>query len=88
MTRLWKTVLFISTAASQKNTCRWRELKCANSICLLVVALRGADVVALFIVAQVEASAVDDMFRRVRDACESALGERLQGFVAAGAALK
>ena len=42
--------------------------------------------VALLIVAQVDAAAVDDMFQRVRNACESVLGEKLQGFVAAGRA--
>jgi hypothetical protein len=40
----------------------------------------------LLIVAQVDAAAVDDMFQRVRGACESVLGEKLQGFVATGRA--
>ena len=35
-------------------------------------------------VVQVDAAAVDDMFNRVRGACESVLGEGLRGFVATG----
>jgi hypothetical protein len=32
----------------------------------------------------VDAAAVDEMFVRVKGACESALGEELRGFVATG----
>jgi len=38
----------------------------------------------MLLLMQVEAAEVDDMFDRVRRACESTLGEELKGFVATG----